>query len=97
VEDLRHSHEGSPPEKFYIPYGSWLEETIMAATTQQSRVDALIRIVGLVTLFFGAALVYFSYANVTVSGIAPEIIVVNSALGILLVVVGLIAVLAKFK
>jgi hypothetical protein len=69
----------------------------MASTTQQSRVDALIRIMGAVTLAFGAALVYYSYVNATVSGIAPEIITVNSALGLLLIVVGLLALLAKFK
>ena len=69
----------------------------MTFTAQQSRVDALIRLVGLVTLAFGAALFYFSYTNATVSGIAPEIITVNYALGILLMVVGLLATLAKFK
>lgn len=42
-------------------------------------------------------MVYYSYVNATVSGIAPEIITVNSALGLLLIVVGLLALLAKFK
>ena len=69
----------------------------MTFTAQQSRVDALIRLVGIITLAFGAALVYLSYANAAVPGIAPEIITVNVALGILLVVVGLLALLAKFK
>jgi hypothetical protein len=69
----------------------------MASTTQQSRVDALIRIMGIVTAAFGVALVYYSYVNATVSGIAPEIITVNSALGLLLIAVGLLALLAKFK
>jgi uncharacterized protein YjeT (DUF2065 family) len=69
----------------------------MTSTTQQSRVDALIRIMGVVTAAFGVALVYYSYVNATVSGIAPEIITLNSALGLLLIVVGLLALFAKFK
>jgi uncharacterized protein YjeT (DUF2065 family) len=69
----------------------------MTFTAQQSRVDALIRLVGIVTLAFGAALVYFSAVNATVPGIAPEIITVNIALGLLLVVVGFLAVFSKFK
>lgn len=69
----------------------------MTFTAQQSRVDALIRLVGLVSLAFGVVLIYLSYANATVTGIAPEIIAVNYALGILLVVVGLLAAFAKFK
>ena len=69
----------------------------MTFSAQQSRVDALIRIVGLITLAFGLALVYESYANATAVGIAPEIITVNVALGILLTLVGLLASFAKFK
>jgi uncharacterized protein YjeT (DUF2065 family) len=69
----------------------------MTFSAPQSRVDALIRLVGLIVLAFGVALVYFSYANATVSGIAPEIIIVNYALGFLLVISGLLALVAKFK
>ncbi len=69
----------------------------MTFTAQQSRVDALIRGVGLVSLAFGVALIYLSYSNATAVGVAPEIIVVNYALGLLLVVVGLLAAFSKFK
>jgi hypothetical protein len=69
----------------------------LTASTQQSRVDALIRFVGLITFAFGVALIYFSYANATVSGIAPEIITVNYALGFLLAIAGFVAAFAKFK
>ena len=69
----------------------------MTFTAQQSRVDALVRLLGLFVMGLGAALVYFTYANTTVVGIAPEIITVNYALGLLLLVVGLFAAFAKFK
>jgi uncharacterized protein YjeT (DUF2065 family) len=66
-------------------------------TAQQSRVDALVRLLGLVVLVFGAAMVYYTYSNADASGIAPEIITMNYALGLLLLVVGLLATFAKFK
>jgi len=64
---------------------------------QQSRVDALIRLLGLIVLVFGLALVYFTYSNADVSGIAPEIVTINYALGLLLTIVGVFATFAKFK
>jgi hypothetical protein len=75
--------------------GLWLELGL-ALIAEQSRVDALLRVVGFIVFGFGAAIVYYSYANSNV-GIAPEIITVNYALGALLVVVGLLAAFAKFK
>jgi hypothetical protein len=69
----------------------------MTFTAQQSRVDALIRLLGLLVLGFGGALLYYTYANATASGVAPEIVTINYALGLLLVVVGLFASFAKFK
>lgn len=55
------------------------------------------RLLGLVILVFGVALVYYTYANASVSSIAPEIITIDYALGLLLSVVGLLATFAKFK
>ncbi len=69
----------------------------MTFTAQQSRVDALVRLLGLVVLAFGVAMVYFTNINSTVAGIAPEIVTINYALGLLLLVVGLFATFAKFK
>ena len=69
----------------------------MTFTAQQSRVDALIRLLGLMVLGFGAAMIYFTYSNATVSSIAPQIITINYTLGLVLLVVGLIATFAKFK
>ena len=69
----------------------------MGIIPQQSRVDALIRLMGLVVLGFGALLIYFTYSDGAVSGVASEIISINYALGVLLVLVGLFASFAKFK
>jgi len=66
-------------------------------TAQQSRVDALVRLLGLVVLVFGVAMLYYTYSNANAAGIAPEIITINYALGLLLLVVGLLASFAKFK
>ena len=69
----------------------------MTFTAQQSRVDALVRLLGLVVLAFGLLMLYYTYANTGAAGIAPEIITVNYSLGILLSVVGLFATFSKFK
>ena len=66
-------------------------------TAEQSRVDALVRLLGLVVLVFGLALVYYTYSNATGSGVAPEIITMNYGLGGLLTIVGLFATFSKFK
>jgi len=71
--------------------------TVMTIEAQQSRVDALVRTIGVIVLVFGLVLVYFTYSNATGSGIAPEIITINYALGLLLTGVGLLATFAKFK
>jgi hypothetical protein len=64
-------------------------------TAQQSRVDALVRLLGLVVLVFGLAMVYYTYSNA--SFIASEIITIDYALGALLTIVGLFATFSKFK
>ncbi|MDG6983461.1 MAG: hypothetical protein JRN28_02770 [Nitrososphaerota archaeon] len=69
----------------------------MTFTAQQSRVDALVRLLGLIVLAFGLLMLYYTYANADAAGIAPEIITVNYSLGILLSVVGLFATFSKFK
>ena len=69
----------------------------MTSDIQQSRIDILIRVVGIITLGFGAALVYYSAINAGTAGIAPEIITVNISLGVLLAIVGFLAFVAKFK
>ena len=46
-------------------------------------------------VILGAAWVYYTYSNV--SGVASEIVTINYALGLLLLIVGLFAAFAKFK
>ena len=64
---------------------------------QQSRVDALIRIVGIIILLFGVGLLYYTNVNAGDSGFAPDLVVVYYFLGLILLVVGLIGTFAKFK
>jgi hypothetical protein len=63
---------------------------------QQSRVDALIRLIGLIVLVFGLVLIYYTYANAG-AGLASEIVTIDYTLGLLLSVVGAFATFAKFK
>ena len=67
----------------------------MTFTAQQSRVDALIRLVGLIVLGFGAGMILLTNSNASV--IAPAIVTINYALGLMLLVVGFFAALAKLK
>lgn len=69
----------------------------MSTTAQQSRVDALIRLVGFIILAFGVALIYYTYTNAGDSGFAPQLAVVYYFLGLILLVVGLMGGFAKFK
>lgn len=69
----------------------------MTFEAQQSRVDALVRLLGIVVLVFGILMIYYTYANADVTGQAPEIVTINYSLGILLSIVGGFATLAKFK
>ncbi|MDG6987942.1 MAG: hypothetical protein JRN21_01290 [Nitrososphaerota archaeon] len=69
----------------------------MTIEAQQSRVDAMVRLLGVVILLFGILMIYYTYANSGVASIAPEIITINYSLGILMTIVGAFATLAKFK
>ena len=68
----------------------------MTIEAQQSRVDALIRLIGLIVLVFGLVLIYYTYANAG-AGLASEIVTIDYTLGLLLSVVGAFATFAKFK
>ncbi|MDG6985566.1 MAG: hypothetical protein JRM73_02330 [Nitrososphaerota archaeon] len=69
----------------------------MTFTAEQSRVDALVRLLGLIILAFGLLMLYYTYANANAAGIAPEIVTINYSLGALLTVVGLFSTFSKFK
>jgi membrane-bound ClpP family serine protease len=61
-------------------------------------VDALIRIMGVLVLVFGAALLYSTYANASALNVQePVLVPIYYALGILLLLAGLVAAFAKFK
>jgi hypothetical protein len=66
-------------------------------TAQQSRVDALVRLLGLVLLAFGLLMLYYTNINANTAGVAPEIVTVNYSLGLLMSVVGAFATFSKFK
>ena len=68
----------------------------MTIEAQQSRVDPLIRLIGLIVLVFGLVLIYYTYANAG-AGLASEIVTIDYTLGLLLSVVGAFATFAKFK
>jgi hypothetical protein len=67
----------------------------MGANAQQSRVDALLRLVGLIVLGFGVAMVYLTQTNASV--LASEIATIDYALGFLLIGVGFFTAFSKFK
>lgn len=69
----------------------------MTFTAQQSRVDALVRLVGLIVIGFGGMLIYYTHANASDPNMAAPIVAVYYSLGLLLLIVGLLAVFAKFK
>lgn len=68
-----------------------------SSTAQQSRVDALIRMTGVIVLGFGGALIYYTWTTATDPNMAPALVTVYYALGVLLIIVGLVAAIAKFK
>ena len=69
----------------------------MTFTAEQSRVDALVRLLGLIVLAFGLLMLYYTYTNANSAGMVPEIVTMNYSLGALLSVVGLFATFSKFK
>ena len=49
----------------------------------------------MIVIIFGAMWLYFTYSSTSV--VTPEIVTINYALGLLLLIVGLFATFAKFK
>ena len=69
----------------------------MTAKTQQSRVDALVRLVGFLVFALGATLAYFTYIEAAAAGIVPQIVPVFYLIAVLLLFFGLLAIFAKFR
>jgi len=57
----------------------------------------MIRLVGLVFLILGAALTYFTYLGAVQASIVPQVVPVFYLGAGMLIVVGIIAVVAKYK
>lgn len=51
----------------------------------------------MIVLAFGVALIYYTYAYASDPAMAPPLVPMYYSLGLLLVISGLIAVIAKFK
>ena len=62
-----------------------------------SRISSLIRLFGMVVLAIGAALTYFTYAAASSSSIVPQIVPVFYLGGVLLMIAGFAAIIAKYK
>jgi uncharacterized membrane protein YidH (DUF202 family) len=64
---------------------------------QESRVNVLMRLVGLVFLVMGVAMTWLTYSEASQANIVPQILPVFYLVSILLVIVGLVAMLANYK
>ena len=69
----------------------------MALKTEESRVNVLLRLVGLVFLALGAAMTYLTYSEAAQADLVPQIVPVFYLVSIMLMIVGLIIAIAKFK
>lgn len=69
----------------------------MGTKTQESRVGALIRLVGFLVFALGAALAYFTSVEAGAANIVPQIVPVFYLIAALLIFFGLLAMVAKFR
>lgn len=69
----------------------------MSLRAQESRVDAAIRLAGLIVFAFGAVLAYLTYNESVHSTIVPQIVPVFYMISFILIFSGLLALVAKFK
>ena len=69
----------------------------MALKTAESRVNVLLRLVGLVFLGLGATMTYLTYSEAAQADLAPQIVPVFYLVSIMLMIVGIIVAIAKFK
>ena len=69
----------------------------MALDAPGSRVSILIRLIGLVFLGLGAALTYFTYLGTVQASIVPQVVPVFYLGAGMLMIVGIVAVVAKYK
>jgi hypothetical protein len=69
----------------------------MKVNPQQSRVDALLRLVALFVFILGILMVYFTYQNSNVTGMSPVIVPVYYGIGISLMITGFIGFISKYR
>jgi uncharacterized membrane protein YidH (DUF202 family) len=62
-----------------------------------SRIAMFIRLAGIVFLVLGAALTYVTYSASASSSIVPQIVPVFYLGSVLLMIVGIVAIIAKYK
>jgi hypothetical protein len=69
----------------------------LTLNTQESRVNVLLRLVGLIILALGGAMTYLTYVEGSQASIVPQIVPVFYLIALLLMIVGIIAVVTKYK
>ena len=69
----------------------------LTGKTQESRVNAVVRIVGFLVFALGASLAYFTYIEAAAAGIVPQIVPVFYLIAVLLLFFGLLAMVARFR
>jgi hypothetical protein len=69
----------------------------MSVNTQESRVNVFLRLVGLIVLGFGAALMYLTYSEAAQANLVPQITPVFYLGSGLLMIVGALALIAKYE
>ena len=69
----------------------------MTLNTQESRVNVLLRLVGFVFLAMGGAMTYLTYSEASQANIVPQIVPVFYLVAALLIIVGLVATIAKYR
>ena len=62
-----------------------------------SRINMLLRLVGIVIFALGAALTYLTYSESSASTLVPQIVPVFYLGSVLLMIAGLAAIIAKYK
>ncbi|MDG6915713.1 MAG: hypothetical protein JRN23_05365 [Nitrososphaerota archaeon] len=65
--------------------------------TEDSRVNVLIRLVGILVFVLGAGMTYETYANSAGSALQPPLVPVLYLLSVMLLLAGLVAIIAKYK
>jgi len=69
----------------------------LTAKTQESRVGALVRLVGFLVFSLGATLAYFTYVEGAAATIVPQVVPVFYFIAALLILVGFLAMVSKFR